>query len=178
MTKPSSVHRHNAADSVRCGHPELPSCNASELVRHLAGENPSQGSVRLTAQAVGAGVPYQRVQREEAAAVPPSEKYEWWISVLTGQSTQREAAEKYRIDRPVHGAAHLQGRQAEIPCRNRSSCGAEVGRAWPGSCFVVDGAGLEAAVQDADEPVGQLAKGSAVSRPASAESVVVGAGSR
>jgi transposase-like protein len=31
--------------------------------------------------------------------LPPSEKYELWISVLTGQATQREAAEKYRVDR-------------------------------------------------------------------------------
>lgn len=31
--------------------------------------------------------------------MPPSEKYELWVSVLTGQTTQREAAEKYRVDR-------------------------------------------------------------------------------
>jgi transposase len=31
--------------------------------------------------------------------LPPSEKYELWISVLTGQATQREAAERYRVDR-------------------------------------------------------------------------------
>ncbi len=29
----------------------------------------------------------------------PSEKYEIWVSVLTGQSTQREAAEQYGVDR-------------------------------------------------------------------------------
>ncbi len=31
--------------------------------------------------------------------LPPSQKYEMWVSVLTGQATQREAAEKYRVDR-------------------------------------------------------------------------------
>jgi transposase-like protein len=31
--------------------------------------------------------------------LPPSEKYELWVSVLSGQATQREAAEKYRVDR-------------------------------------------------------------------------------
>lgn len=31
--------------------------------------------------------------------LPPSEKYELWVSVLTGQATQREAAEKYKVDR-------------------------------------------------------------------------------
>ena len=31
--------------------------------------------------------------------LPPSEKYELWISVLTGQATQREAAERYKVDR-------------------------------------------------------------------------------
>jgi transposase-like protein len=43
-----------------------------------------------------------------AAAVPtkgkrrrlsPSEKYEIYVSVLTGQATQREAAERYGVDR-------------------------------------------------------------------------------
>ncbi|GAB88339.1 hypothetical protein GORHZ_017_00020 [Gordonia rhizosphera NBRC 16068] len=29
----------------------------------------------------------------------PSQKYEMWVAVLTGQSTQREAAEKYKVDR-------------------------------------------------------------------------------
>jgi transposase-like protein len=29
----------------------------------------------------------------------PSEKYELFVSVLTGQATQREAAEKYGVDR-------------------------------------------------------------------------------
>lgn len=29
----------------------------------------------------------------------PSEKYELWVSVLTGQATQREAAERYGVDR-------------------------------------------------------------------------------
>ena len=29
----------------------------------------------------------------------PSEKYEIYVSVLTGQATQREAAERYRVDR-------------------------------------------------------------------------------
>lgn len=31
--------------------------------------------------------------------LPPSEKYELWVAVLTGQATQREAAAKYRVDR-------------------------------------------------------------------------------
>ena len=35
----------------------------------------------------------------EAAAVVPSEKYEIYVSVLTGQATQREAAERYGVDR-------------------------------------------------------------------------------
>lgn len=31
----------------------------------------------------------------------PSEKYEIFINVLSGQATQREAAEKFRVDRSV-----------------------------------------------------------------------------
>ena len=31
----------------------------------------------------------------------PSEKYELWVSIVTGQATQREAADRYRVDRTV-----------------------------------------------------------------------------
>lgn len=37
--------------------------------------------------------------RKKRRRLPPSEKYELWVSVLTGQSTQREAAERYKVDR-------------------------------------------------------------------------------
>ncbi len=46
----------------------------------------------------------------------------------------------------------------------------------PGGGLVVGGAGLEAAVQDADEPVGELAQRGVVAEPAGAVLVVVGAG--
>src|SRR6266545_3484063 len=48
----------------------------------------------------------------------------------------------------------------------------------PGDGFVVAGAGFEAAVEDADEPVGELAQGGVVVGAAGAELVVVGAGAR
>ena len=37
--------------------------------------------------------------RKPKRHLPPSEKYELWVSVLTGQATQGEAATKYRVDR-------------------------------------------------------------------------------
>ncbi len=37
--------------------------------------------------------------RKKRRVLPPSVKYEMWVSVLTGQATQREAAEKYKVDR-------------------------------------------------------------------------------
>ena len=40
------------------------------------------------------GMPSKRKRR-----LSPSEKYELYVSVLTGQATQREAAEKYGVDR-------------------------------------------------------------------------------
>ena len=40
------------------------------------------------------GVPSKRKRR-----LSPSEKYELFVSVLTGQATQREAAERYGVDR-------------------------------------------------------------------------------
>jgi hypothetical protein len=42
--------------------------------------------------------------------------------------------------------------------------------------FVVDGAGFEAAVEDADEAVAQLSEGGLVAGVALAQGVVVGAG--
>ena len=46
----------------------------------------------------------------------------------------------------------------------------------PGGCLVVEGAGFEAAVEDADEPVGELAQGSVVLGAAGALGVVEGPG--
>lgn len=37
--------------------------------------------------------------RKKRRQLPPSEKYELWVSVLTGQATQREAADRYKVDR-------------------------------------------------------------------------------
>lgn len=37
--------------------------------------------------------------RKPKRHLPPSEKYELWISVLTGQATQSEAAGRYKVDR-------------------------------------------------------------------------------
>ena len=37
--------------------------------------------------------------RKPKRHLPASEKYELWVSVLTGQATQREAADKYRVVR-------------------------------------------------------------------------------
>jgi hypothetical protein len=48
---------------------------------------------------------------------------------------------------------------------------------FTGGVLVLDGAGLEAAVEDAHEPVGQLAEGGVVALAAGTELVVAGAGS-
>jgi hypothetical protein len=48
----------------------------------------------------------------------------------------------------------------------------------PGGGLVIAGAGLQAAVQDADEAVGQLTEGGVVPGAAGAQAVVVGAGAR
>src|ERR1035441_3529390 len=48
----------------------------------------------------------------------------------------------------------------------------------PGGRLVVEGAGFEASVLDADEPVGELAQGGVVLGAAGALVVVVGAGTR
>ena len=58
----------------------------------------------------------------------PSEKYELWISVVTGQATQREAAAQYGVDRStVVGIARtakqgaLDALAASVPGRPRVS---------------------------------------------------------
>src|SRR5208282_480943 len=48
---------------------------------------------------------------------------------------------------------------------------------WPGGGLVVESPGFQAAVQDADEPVGKLAQRGPVTESAGALLVVVGAGS-
>jgi hypothetical protein len=57
-----------------------------------------------------------------------------------------------------------------------SSGGVEV--VYPGGGFVVEGAGLEAAVQDADEAIAELAEGGVVADLAVSERLLVGAGAR
>lgn len=37
--------------------------------------------------------------RKQRRLLSPSQKYELYVAVLTGQSTQREAAEKWKVDR-------------------------------------------------------------------------------
>jgi hypothetical protein len=57
-----------------------------------------------------------------------------------------------------------------------SSCGELVrGVLRPGDCLVVGGAGFEAAVEDADEPVAELAERGVVAGAAGALAVVIGA---
>jgi hypothetical protein len=51
------------------------------------------------------------------------------------------------------------------------------GGVWPGGCLGVVSAGFQAAVQDADEAVAELAEGSVVARAAGTLPVVAGAGS-
>ena len=52
-----------------------------------------------------------------------------------------------------------------------------LGVVGPGGVLVVAAVGLEAAVQDADQAVAELAQGGVVAGPAGAQAVVVGAGS-
>lgn len=46
----------------------------------------------MSASPVSGGKPRRR-------RLSPSEKYEMWMSIVTGQATQREAAERFGVDR-------------------------------------------------------------------------------
>jgi transposase-like protein len=75
--------------------------------------------------------------RKTRRRLAPSEKYEMFVSVLTGQATQREAAAKWGVDRPavVHvcrtakqGA--LDALAASVPGRpGQTGCEAALARA-------------------------------------------------
>jgi transposase-like protein len=70
----------------------------------------------------------------------PSEKYEMFVSVLTGQATQREAAAKWQVDRPavvhvcrVARQGALDALAASVPGRpGQSGCEAALARALAG----------------------------------------------
>src|SRR3954453_17210075 len=63
---------------------------------------------------------------------------------------------------------------SDIPWSGASSCvGGELG---PGGVLAVEGSAVQAAVQDADEPVGKLSEGGVVADAAGSDRVVVGAG--
>jgi hypothetical protein len=64
-------------------------------------------------------------------------------------------------------------RQADIPWPNWSSC-REVFVVLPGGCFVVEGSRFQAAVQDTNEAVGELAQRGPMPDAARPEGVVVG----
>src|ERR1700753_1157766 len=70
---------------------------------------------------------------------------------------------------------HRSGSPLDIPGLSVSS--GLLAAVSPGGVLSVEGAGFEAAVEDADEAVGQLAQGGVVALAAGAELVVVGAGS-
>ena len=64
----------------------------------------------------------------------------------------------------------------ELRCQAATADWGKVLPVGPGGCLVVEGAGFEASVQDADEPVGEAAEGVVVLDAAGAEVVVEGAG--
>ena len=60
-------------------------------------------------------------RRKKRRRLPPSEKYELWISVLTGQATQREAAERFKVDRST--VVHVCKVASKAPwMRSRRAC--------------------------------------------------------
>ena len=52
--------------------------------------------------------------RKPRRRLSPSEKYEMWMSIVTGQATQREAAEQYGVDRSTVVSACRVARQGAL----------------------------------------------------------------
>jgi len=74
-------------------------CFASEFLNHSILQIPSHGLARLTGLEADHHVGSDHELAQDAPATGASEKYEIFVSVLTGQATQREAAEKWKVDR-------------------------------------------------------------------------------
>ena len=94
---------------------ELGACFASDFVSRTRLGNtqparsiPARSSIEEVGQR-GRVDPSSSGRRRRRLA--PSEKYELYLQVLTGQATQRDAAERWKVG-PFHGRAHLPGRQA------------------------------------------------------------------
>lgn len=47
------------------------------------------------------GMSKKTTPRKKRRVLAPSQKYEMWVAMLTGQGTQREIAAKYGVDRSV-----------------------------------------------------------------------------
>ena len=110
--------------------------------------------------------------RSVPAAVHPPHSRTVVASGRAGDRHRRSPGEPCRPRRrDRHVRVHRAG-MTDIPCRFVSSGGDVL--VLPGDVFVVLGAGLEAAVQDADEPVRQLAERRVVTDLPGSESVVIG----
>lgn len=53
-------------------------------------------------------------KRKQRRRLSPSQKYEMWVSVLTGQATQREAADTYGVDRSTVVSACQTAKQGAL----------------------------------------------------------------
>jgi transposase-like protein len=70
-------------------------------VNQIRFEIPSHGSACPSDLEAVDDVRFTGVWQEGARRLSPGEKYEMWISIVTGQATQREAADRYGVDRSV-----------------------------------------------------------------------------
>src|SRR5215472_7164496 len=111
----------------------------------------------------------------------PSEQRKYHRTAATPLTSHGGRVASERSGRRKTDADHLRSMPAkrpanatDIPGFSMSSCCRGV--VGPGGGLVVEAAGLQAAVQDADEPVGELAWCCLVADVAGCEGVVVGAG--
>jgi len=104
-----------------------------------------------------------------------------------GQQILARASQRAPANDHAHECDHRLLRRDATPCHPQDRhaldspcCGVSSSRfedVGSGGVFVVVGVGFQAAVEDADEPVGELAEGGLVPGAAGAECHVVGAGS-
>ena len=73
-------------------------CFASDLARSVCPRNTQLATACLSRLEAGADVDNAHAEQAETRRwLSPSEKYEIYVSVLTGQFTQREAADRFGV---------------------------------------------------------------------------------
>ena len=98
LRRPRVVHASSTRVGRQIRSTASGACSASDLARSLGPGNTQPGTACLTWLEAGWRVHCRSERQGQAASVVAERKYEIYVSVLTGQATQREAADRDGVD--------------------------------------------------------------------------------